>query len=45
MRWGAESCVVGEFLAPQSASVVVRRTSIVIQKMGSWMVLKMMYRC
>lgn len=25
--------------------MVMRRTSIVIQKMGSWMVLKMMYRC
>ena len=25
--------------------MVVRRTSIAIQKMGSWMVLKMMYRC
>ena len=29
----------------QIANVVVKRTLIAIQKMGSWMVLKMMYRC
>jgi len=29
----------------QIANVVVKRTLIAIQKMGSWMVLKMMYCC
>ena len=31
-------CVIGLVFGPRGASVVVRRTSIIIQKMGSWMV-------